>query len=66
MNISGRRVIHILMVLCLRPAIGLTLSFISKSSQNGSGPNVEVVLANVDTILVAINMRSNMNINEGN
>ena len=32
----------------------------------GSVPNVKIVLANANTILLAINKRGNMNINEGN
>ena len=34
MNISGSRVIHIVIVLCLRPPSVWNLYFISKSSQN--------------------------------
>ena len=72
MNISGSRIIHIVTVLC-RP---LHRSDIYPSSKThlkifsilkaGSIPNVKVVSANADTILVAINKRSNTNINEGN
>ena len=67
MNISGSRVIHSVIVLCLP----LRRSDIYRSSQNHlklkaeSVPNVKVVAANADTILVAINKRCNTNINEG-
>ena len=51
------------------PSIGLTfivhLKIISKLKV-GSVPNVKVVSANADTILVAINKRSNTNTNDGN
>ena len=50
-------------------SIGLTfivhLKFISKL-KTGSVSKVKVVSANADTILVAVNKRSNTNINEGN
>ena len=73
--VEHSRVIHIVMVLCLplymSPSIGLTfivhLKIISKKSLKArSLPNVKVVPANADTILVAINKRSHTNINEGN
>ena len=69
MNISGSRVIHSVIVLCLPLSVGLTfivlLKIISKLKA-GSVPNVKVVSTNADTILVAINKRCNTNINEGN
>ena len=69
MNISGSRVIHSVIVLCLPPSVGLTfivlLKIISKLNA-GSVPNVKVVSTNADAILVAINKRCNTNINEGN
>ena len=65
MNISGSRVIHIVIVLCLAPPSVWHLSLISKLKV-GSVPNVKVVSANADTILVAINKWSNTNTNEGN
>ena len=50
------------------PSVGLTfivlLKIISKLKAE-SVPNVKVVAANADTILVAINKRCNTNINEG-
>ena len=46
-------------------SVGLYLSFISKLKA-GTVSKVKIVSANTDTILVAINMRSNTNINEGN
>ena len=65
MNISGSRVIHIVIVMCLPlPSIS-TLLFISKFKAR-SLSKVEVVSAKADTIFVAINKRSNMNIEEGN
>ena len=68
MNISGSRVIHIVIVLCLPLPSVWHLSCISKSSQNWRQDLFQkwVVSANADTILVAINKRSNTNINEGN
>ena len=52
------------------PSIGLTfivhLKIITKKLKAGSVSKVKVVSANADTILVAINKRSNTNINEGN
>ena len=65
MNISGSCVIHIVIVLCLPLPSIWHLSFISKLKA-GSVSKVKVVSANTDTILVAINKRSNTNINEGN
>ena len=57
------------MVLCLPLSVVLTfivhLKIISKLKA-GSVPNVKVVSATTDTILVAINKRSNTNTNEGN
>ena len=51
------------------PSIDLTfvihLKIISKLKA-GSLSKVKIVLANADTILVAINKQSNTNINEGN
>ena len=68
MNISGSRVIYSVIVLS-SPSVGLAfivlLKIISKLKA-GSVPNVKVVSANADTILVAINKRCNTNINEGN
>ena len=68
MNISGSRVIHIVIVFVSSPSIDLIfivhLKIISKLKA-GSIPNVKVVSANADTILVAIN-KINRNINEGN
>ena len=68
MNISGSCVIHIDYVVS-SPSIGLTfivhLKIISKL-RAGSVSKEKVVSANADTILVAINKRSNTNINEGN
>ena len=68
MNISGTCVIHIVVMLS-SPSFGLTfivhLKIISKLKA-GSVSKVKVVSANADTILVAINKRSNTNINEGN
>ena len=65
MNISDSRVIHIVIAWCLPPPSVRHLSFISKLKA-GSVPNVKVVSANADTILVAISKRSSTNINEGN
>ena len=68
MNISGSRVIHIVIVFFSSSSIGLEfivhLKIISKLKA-GSVPKVKVVSANADTILVAINKRCNTNINEG-
>ena len=51
------------------PSVDLTfivlLKIISKLKA-GSVPNVKVVSANADTILVVINKQCNTNINEGN
>ena len=70
MNISGSCVIHIVIVLsCVFP---FHRSDIYRSSQNHlkiegkSVSKVKVVSANADIILVAINKRSDTNINEGN
>ena len=63
MNISGSRVIHIVIVLrFLLPSIW-TLLFILKA---GFVSKVKLVSANSDAILVAIKMRINTIINEGN
>ena len=62
LNISGSRVIHIAIVVFHRSDINLHLKIISKFKA-GSVSKVKVVSANADTILVAINKRSNTNIN---
>ena len=61
MNISGSCVIRTVIVLCLPLPSVWHLSFISKLKA-GSVSKVKVVSANTDTILVAINRRSNTNI----
>ena len=64
MNISGSRVIHIVIVLCLSLQSIWTLSLISKLKA-GSVWKVKVVSANMDIFLFAINKRINTNINWG-
>ena len=69
MNISGSRVIHIVKVCMSSASFGLTFIFhlkIISKLKAGSVSNVKVVSANADTVLVAINKRSNTSINEGN
>ena len=70
MNFSGSRVIHIdCDSFVSSPSISLTFIVHLKSIwklKAGSVPDVKVVSANADIILVAINKRSNTNINEGN
>ena len=64
MYVSGCRVIHIVIVLCLPIPSTRTLSFISKLKAR-SVSKVNAISANANTILFAINKRINTNINEG-
>ena len=65
MNISGSRIIHTVILLCLPFPLICTFLFISKLKAE-SVSKVKVVSANADTILATINKRSNKNIKEGN
>ena len=65
MNIPGSRIIHIVIVLCLPFPSIWTLSFVSKLKAGSVSKVKDVQSANADTLLVAINKQSNMNINEG-